>query len=205
MEKYGVSLIPRMVHGSENLTRSNYSKIKEFADKTGNITRTENTVDDFVFTAQMEMVWVNDEDPDETVVVPWIVIGQQSNASMAFGSGLTYTSRYFLLKYFNVATSEDDPDYYLDRKADTLNQEQRQIVDAIIAQIESVIAEKVNDSNKAAVKKAILEAKIVTENGRASNKYNLIKDAESATAYLNVLQKAVEADAELKKTNKESK
>ena len=38
------------------------------------------------------------------------MVGQQADGSQALGSGLTYANRYFLLKYFNVATSEDDPD-----------------------------------------------------------------------------------------------
>ena len=191
MEKYGVSLIPRMVHGSENLTRTQYTKIKEQADKTGDIIRTENSADDFVFTAQMEMVWVNDDNPEEQLTIPWMLVGQQSNASMSMGSGLTYSNRYFLLKFFQVATSEDDPDYYKERKADAANEEEKAVVAAIIGQIEALVQEKVNASNSATIKKAILAAKIVMENGKPSNKYNLIKDAESATKYLQTLKAAL--------------
>lgn len=191
MEKYGISLIPRMVPGTANVTRSNFIKTKEVTDKTGNVIHTENTVDDFVFTSQVEMQWINDEKPEENIVVPWMVIGQQANASMAFGSGWTYIFRYFLLKYFDIATSEDDPDNYKERKAETSQQETKVVVATILSQIEQLVKEKVNDSNKAAVKKAIIDAKVVMENGKASNKYTLIKDVETATKYLQTLQNAL--------------
>lgn len=198
MEKHGVSLIPKIVHGSEHIERTQYTKIKEQVDKAGNVIRTENSADDFVFTAQMEMVWVNDECPDDTLTVPWVVIGQQTNASMSFGSGLTYSNRYFLLKFFQVATSEDDPDYYKERKAEVANEEEKAMVDAILGQIEMLVQEKVNPTNSAAVKKAILGAKIVMENGKPSNKYNLIKDVDTATMYLQTLQSAIDQSSKNK-------
>ena len=44
------------------------------------------------------------------IVVPWVMVGQQADASQSFGSGLTYVYRCFLLKLFGVSTVEDDPD-----------------------------------------------------------------------------------------------
>lgn len=191
MEKYGLSLIPSLTPNTDSLTRNTFIKVKEIVDKAGQIIRTENTADDFVFKCWMEWRWVNDENPSEYISIPWMIIGQQSNASMSFGSGLTYTTRYFLLKYFNVATSEDDPDNYKERKSELDKEEELKVVAAILAEIEKMIAEKVNDTNKAAVKKAILEAKIVLENGKPSNKYTLIKDVETASKYLEVMSAAL--------------
>lgn len=65
---------------------------------------------EFIVRAAMEFRFVNIENPDEFVVVPWHFIGQQSKVDYAFGSGLTYSNRYFLLKFFEVSTSEDDPE-----------------------------------------------------------------------------------------------
>lgn len=64
---------------------------------------------DVVVRSEMDFVW-KDIETGEIEVVDWGLIGQQADASQAFGSGLTYANRYFLLKYFNVATSNDDPD-----------------------------------------------------------------------------------------------
>lgn len=65
---------------------------------------------DFIVTADMKYVWVNAENPDEKIEVPWQTMGQQDDISKAFGSGLTYSERYFLLKFFGVPTDEEDPD-----------------------------------------------------------------------------------------------
>lgn len=51
-----------------------------------------------------------DVENNEKKEVCWAFTGQQSEASQSFGSGLTYAQRYFLLKYFNIVTTDDDPD-----------------------------------------------------------------------------------------------
>ncbi len=53
--------------------------------------------------------WV-DTESGETLEVPWSFTGSQTDASQAFGSGLTYAERYFLMKFFNIPTDEADPD-----------------------------------------------------------------------------------------------
>lgn len=56
------------------------------------------------------MVWV-DVDSGEERKIPWALMGQQDDdVSKAWGSGLTYSERYFILKYFKVPTDKDDPD-----------------------------------------------------------------------------------------------
>lgn len=65
---------------------------------------------DFIVTADMKYVWVNAEKPEEYIEIPWQTMGQQDDISKAFGSGLTYSERYFLLKFFGVPTDEEDPD-----------------------------------------------------------------------------------------------
>lgn len=65
---------------------------------------------DFIVTADMKYVWVNAENPEERIGIPWQTMGQQDDISKAFGSGLTYSERYFLLKFFGVPTDEEDPD-----------------------------------------------------------------------------------------------
>lgn len=65
---------------------------------------------EFIVRGNMEFTFVDIEKPEDKVVVPWSFIGQQSKADYAFGSGLTYSNRYFLLKFFEVSTSDDDPE-----------------------------------------------------------------------------------------------
>ncbi len=76
------------------------------------------TVNEILVQSDLLFEWVNDECPDEKIVVPWAMVGQQADASQSFGSGLTYVYRYFLLKYFGVSTVEDDPDNWRSKQRD---------------------------------------------------------------------------------------
>jgi len=64
----------------------------------------------YLITSDMKMVWVNADDPVDKIEISWFMTGEQKDPSQAFGSGLTYTERYFLLKFFGIPTDEDDPD-----------------------------------------------------------------------------------------------
>lgn len=61
---------------------------------------------------QMDMTYtfLNADNPEEQLVIPFFAIGHQDDASKAYGTALTYAERYFLLKFFNIPTDEDDAD-----------------------------------------------------------------------------------------------
>lgn len=65
---------------------------------------------DFIVKGEMSYTWINAEKPEEREVISWAYYGQQNEISKALGSALTYSERYFLLKYFGLPTDEDDPD-----------------------------------------------------------------------------------------------
>lgn len=97
MIKLGIKLTPQLVPGTL------HTEVVRYVDKK------KNDVTDILVTSEMEFIW-KDITTGETIKVPWGLVGQQSDGSQAFGSGLTYSNRYFLLKYFNISTSQDDPD-----------------------------------------------------------------------------------------------
>lgn len=97
MIKLGIKLTPQLVPGTL------HTEVVKYVDKK------KNDVTDILVTSEMEFIW-KDITTGETIKVPWGLVGQQSDGSQAFGSGLTYSNRYFLLKYFNISTSQDDPD-----------------------------------------------------------------------------------------------
>ena len=97
MLELGLRLIPKIVPGTFN------TQIVNYKDKKGN------DVTDILVSSEMSFVW-KDIETGETEEIPWGLVGQQSDGSQAFGSGLTYSNRYFLLKFFNISTSKDDPD-----------------------------------------------------------------------------------------------
>ena len=101
MNELGVLLYPEM----KELEHSTYDyqqynkKTKQMEDRT-----------DFVISGNMRYVWQNAEKPEEKIVINWNIYGQQDDISKAFRSALTYSERYFLLKFFNAPTDDDDPD-----------------------------------------------------------------------------------------------
>ena len=134
MDKYGVSLVPNIVTGTLRVEPYTYKKTKR--DKNGSY---EETVNEFTAVCDMSYVWVNNDNPEETVTVSWSMVGQQSDASQCLGSGLTYSMRYFLLKYFNVATPDDDPDNWRSKQKATEAAEDKALAEQIINTLDGVV------------------------------------------------------------------
>ena len=93
MDKYSLSLIPSVIHSSAVVTPYHTKKTK--STNKGEIY--EENVNEVLVSADMVFTWVNNENPNERVDVPWILVGHQSDGSQSFGSGLSYAMRYFLL------------------------------------------------------------------------------------------------------------
>lgn len=75
--------------------------------------------------ADMIMTWIDADNPEDRLEVPFMLYGEQNDVSKAFGSGLTYSERYFLLKFFNIATDKDDPDFW--HKKHSENGDQKEV------------------------------------------------------------------------------
>ena len=135
MEKYHLSLIPGIVHGTMKVDPYTYKKTKTTAR--GDVF--EENVNEVLVSADTVFTWVNDDNPEEQIRVDWAMVGQQADASQSFGSGLTYSNRYFLLKYFNVSTSNDDPDKWRSKQKEAEAAESKMIAEQII----KVVDEKV--------------------------------------------------------------
>lgn len=141
LEKYHLSLIPGVVPGSTRVTPYTYYKTKFTQDGE----KYDETANEILVSADMTWTWVNDDDPAENIVVPWTMVGQQSDASQSFGSGLTYSSRYFLLKYFNVSTTKDDPDNWRSKQRAADAEEERLVAEGIVSQIHTGILTYIAD------------------------------------------------------------
>ena len=171
MEKYGVSLIPTIVPNS--------SKVEPYksVDKKGKDTY------EITVTADMQFRWVNDESPEECIIVDWLLTGQQSDSSQAFGSGLTYCLRYFLLKYFQVATVDDDPDNWRSKKKATEDMEKTEA----LAELKKAISEACTEKVNAGIEKEVLYRIIADNNGGRKNP-NAIKEVELAETILEIIK-----------------
>lgn len=135
MDKYHISLIPSIDRGSAQVSPYTYKKTK--TTKSGQIYEEINN--EILVNAGMTWYWVNNDDPAETITVPWMLVGQQTDASQAFGSGLTYAARYFLLKYFNIATPDDDPDSFRSKQKLAELEGDKMIAEQIIGTLDGYI------------------------------------------------------------------
>lgn len=138
MDRYGVSLIPNIVPGTLEVQPYTYKKTKK-EKQNGQFVTYEENVNEFITTSDMQYIWVNNDNPEDRVVVNWSMVGQQSDASQCLGSGLTYSMRYFLLKYFNVATPEDDPDAWRSKQRAAEVAEDKAVAEQIIAVLDTEI------------------------------------------------------------------
>ncbi len=68
------------------------------------------TKTDFIVEGRITYEWINTEEPSDRQRVDFDYYGQQNDISKAFGSALTYSERYLLLKSLGAPTDEDDPD-----------------------------------------------------------------------------------------------
>jgi len=147
MDRYGVSLIPNIVPDTLEVQPYTYKKTKK-EKQNGQFVTYEENVNEFITTSDMQYIWVNNENPEEKVVVNWSMVGQQSDASQCLGSGLTYSMRYFLLKYFNVATPDDDPDAWRSKQKAAEVAEDKVVAEQIIAVLDTEIKSFLADNPK---------------------------------------------------------
>ena len=113
-------------------------------DKTGKAY--DNTVTEMLVKADMVFKWVNDEDPNDTIEVPWFVTGSQTDPSQALGSGLTYCTRYFLCNYFQIAQSDSDVDTYRSKQKAAEASEEKAIAEGIIEQFDVILKQFLADN-----------------------------------------------------------
>lgn len=171
MKKYGVSLIPSIVPETSEVSQNVVVSTK--FDKTG---KTYNqTTTEMIFKADMVFKWVNDENPEEYIEVPWFVTGSQSDPSQALGSGLTYCTRYFLTSFFQIAQPDTDPDTYRSKQKEAEASEEKAIAEEIIQSFDVVVKKFLSDNSE----KSGEVKKFISKYVKGGN-YYLIKEPELA-------------------------
>lgn len=110
INEVGLQLVPSIVDHKvteqvENITTFNkYTKQNEDKKRITYFTEID-----------MVMTWVNIDDPEDTVQCSWYAQGVDIAGEKGVGKALTYGEKYFLLKYFNIATDKDDPDAFQEK------------------------------------------------------------------------------------------
>ena len=94
---------------------------------------------EYVAYSPMQYVWVDNDQPESRITVPWFVLGSQGDPAQAMGSALTYGLRYFLTQYFQIATPEDDPDNFRTKQREAEKSQEREIAAGIADQIDATV------------------------------------------------------------------
>lgn len=135
MKKYGISLIPTITPGTSTVTQVVNATTK--FTKTGEMY--EQKTSEMLYQADMIFRWVDDANPDDHIDVPWTVTGSQADPSQAFGSAMTYCTRYFLVNFFQIAqAAAEDVDSYRSRQKEAEVSEEKAIAEEIIKQFDTV-------------------------------------------------------------------
>lgn len=199
MNKYHVSLHVE-IDPRYDLIPFEYTKYKK--NKEGEII-SEEKVNEWAFKGIIHYVWKNDENPSDIVEANWPIVGQQADVSQAFGSGMTYCQRYFLLKYFQSASTKDDPDAYRSKQKALEEAENTQRAQDIVA----VLHVEVNDflekhaSSRDGLTKII--KKYVIVNGKPSADYFKLTDPDIAAAMRDDIKKYIESEEKKGKKNEQ--
>lgn len=179
MKKYGVSLIPSIVPGTSSVTQNVIENIK--VSKDGTVTPTKTT--EMLFFAEMNFRWINDDNPEEVIDVPWVATGSMSDPSQAMGGAMTYTTRQFLTSYFQIAQTDQDIDAFRSKQKEAEEVETKAVIAEIIKEIDSIVKNIVQKNPD----KRDEMIEFITRFVKGAN-YNAIKDLTTATNLINGLK-----------------
>jgi hypothetical protein len=70
----------------------------------------------YVTEIDMLFTWVDIDNPKSSLEIPWYCQGIDIGGEKGPGKAYTYGEKYFLLKFFQIATDKDDPDVVANKK-----------------------------------------------------------------------------------------
>lgn len=176
MKKYNISLIPMITPGTSSVEQvltvnSKFTKTGEPYDQ---------KVSEMLYRADMIFRWIDDES-GESLDVPWTVTGSQGDPSQAFGSAMTYCTRYFLTNYFQIAqAAAEDVDAYRSRQKEAEASEEKAIADGIITQFDKEFKAYFSEHSEKAEELGKFLSRYVKKN--SAGKYDYFKIHEPALA-----------------------
>lgn len=180
MNKFGVFLYPSIVPGTACVAPYSYTKQK-FIKEGQNTRVVDETVNEFLYTAETVWHWVNLDDITERIDVPWFACANMSDASQTMNSANTYQARGFLSAFLQIAMT-DDPEEYKSKKMETEEEERRLAARLIVEELHKyVVAYLANNPDKKNNVSDLVK-RYVKVDGKGSSDYYKLTDPETATA-----------------------
>ena len=197
MKRYHLLLVPSIVPGTTEVVQNVVVNTK--TAKTGHTY--DQKVTEMLVKSDMIYTWINTDNPDERHEVPWIIAGSQADPSQAFGSGMTYCKRYFLINFFHISQNEKetDVDKFRSEQKAAMASEDIELAGQIISQVDLQIKLYLSDHQDDAEKVRAFVKKYVK-----SGDYFKIKESELAGKLLrDFMSEFIEKDT--KKIEKDTK
>lgn len=142
MKKYGISLIPMITPDTSEV--SQLVTVNSKFTKTGEPYEQKTT--EMLYQADMVFRWIDDANPTDYLDVPWTVTGSQADPSQAFGSAMTYCTRYFMISFFQIAqAAAEDVDAYRSRQKEAEASEEKAVAEEIIRQFDTELKAYLSD------------------------------------------------------------
>ena len=177
MDKYGVNLYPSVVPGTASIVPYSYTKQKVL--KNGEVIN--ETVNEFLYTAETLWHWVNIDNPSDEVIVPWFAAANMSDASQTVNSANTYQSRGFISAFLQTAMTEEDPESYRTKQREAAAEEDRLATEMVVSDMHNyVVAYLANHPDKREEMTALVKD-YNKVNGKPSSDYFKMKDPIMAT------------------------
>lgn len=177
MNKYNVLLIPRLEPNTQFITREETRKMKSRKDGS----QYEEVTHEYRAESQITYRWLNVDNPEEYIDVPWFITGAQKDPSQAMGSALTYAERYFLTQFFQIATPEDDPDNWRSKQKEAEDEENREVAQAIVNELHKYVLDHLETSPDDKEEIVKITKEYVIDGKKRSANYFQIKDPAVAT------------------------
>ncbi|XRJ96625.1 ERF family protein [Latilactobacillus sakei] len=184
MDKWGVMLDPLVIrtHTAREKVEASMKGKEQF---------------EFHVTQKLIMRWVDVNNPDDHIDIPFEAMANDRNMSFAMGQAQTYAEKTFFLKYFHIATNDTDPDIFQKELLRRVPVEETQI-EAVNIALDKVVE----------VSKGVQSRDAFWEQAKINNSINPKKGLEDLTAYdygnvMNQLNKWINAYE--KKNEKEAK
>ena len=175
MKKYSVQLIPSMVPDTMQVCQ-NVMRNTKF-DKQGRSYEAVST--EMMFQAQMLFTWVDSDNPEDKIEVPWYVVGAMPDCSQSLGAACTYGLRQFLTTYFQIAQADYDVDAYRSKQKEAEKAEDTAVAKSIIEEFDAMLKAYLAENPKR--KDECIE---LVSNYVKGAKYSNIKDPRLAAKLL---------------------
>ncbi|WP_353990060.1 ERF family protein [Pediococcus argentinicus] len=123
---------------------------------------------------EMTMTWINTDNPEERLSSKWYAQGIDTAGEKGVGKALTYGEKYFLLKFFNIATDDMDPDSFQQ------NVESKKVPEPITKEQEATLNKLFESMAKATGNEVSVVSAGYLKKSKATDVTNLSHDKASA-------------------------